>query len=371
MAALNFSANKGATATFEGSHVVIQRAYSVGGDFFDLTFDTTEETVNKLRPLGPKVVSNFQAQIEAYLKAAKALDDPANTAFQLEQDKVYALRGNDRTPLADKTVETAAQKFHQLMETPPVTPSPARSIIDRILAQFGGSSILNLLTFGPLPSLHQVTGWAAAITGPIRFGQACYNAFMGASKLESLIKAAAGVSEFVMGLSALKVGSLTFDDGLEACIVAGGLHLLSDLKDLFLWASQGKPLPEKFIWNFLLHLALVVGPTLLLTLTFSNPITAILAIAVPAAIAFISFAMANGIFKTMKWWEVVLYFVPITASIYLSTLGLTPDDVAAIAMGISVAIMALKLATKYVAKKCCTTDSSVEKPQPEPQLKTA
>ncbi|HEX2582501.1 MAG TPA: hypothetical protein VHL30_00095, partial [Chlamydiales bacterium] len=232
-----YQPRKKATAEFTPTSIVIKKAYRVNGTFYDLTYETNNVTVQKLRRVDPhQLVQTFQQQMEAYLNDKDALLNPEEVSLEWTDEQIATIF-QDTWGAIDAPAEDDASLEGVLKKS-------VSGALEGIRVTAGTVSKLNLLTYGPVPNLSSITGGATLASGLIGVGQKGYEAYSAfkegkaAEGMESVIKTTAAGAEVVTGIAALGAGSAMM--GPIACAVAAGTNLLINFKDLFLWASEDK-----------------------------------------------------------------------------------------------------------------------------------
>ncbi len=368
-----------AKARFENGKVVLEKAYSLNGKFYDITYETNQVTIQKLQKMEPeKLIKTLQDQMKAFLTASEALVAPEKTSFQLSAKKVYAKTEDKKRYSISEKVDFSTNKnmgeivrtFHESVELAgrdladaadleeegdsaenPIKKGILGGVIDSARITTGAVSKLNLLAYGPVPTLSPVTGAATLASGVIGVGQNGYQAYSNfkagetADGIESIVKAAGAGAEVVSGVVALSTGPSTM--GAIAYSIAVGSNLLINLKDLILFISTDKPLPPNFWWSFLSNTTMFIGSILVLAGVFSNPFTALAVLGGLALLALVGFIIANKdtvqeILSKMEWWETILFIAPIVISIGISAAGV--PHATWIGLGVSAGTFLLNLA---------------------------
>jgi hypothetical protein len=287
--------------------------------------------------------------MEAYLNDKDALLNPEEVSLEWTDEQIATIF-QDTWGAIDAPAEDDASLEGVLKKS-------VSGALEGIRVTAGTVSKLNLLTYGPVPNLSSITGGATLASGLIGVGQKGYEAYSAfkegkaAEGMESVIKTTAAGAEVVTGIAALGAGSAMM--GPIACAVAAGTNLLINFKDLFLWASEDKELPENFWWNFMSNLAMFIGPVLLLAGVLSNPYVALGVLLGLAILAMTGFIMANKdalqeMLSKMDWWEKILFAAPIVISISLTAAGV--PNAMWIGLGVSVGAALLNLLGKKFLK---------------------
>jgi hypothetical protein len=359
---------------YTNESVTIKNAYSIAGQSYDIKFESTKDTIQKLHDLqAGALIQSLQDQMHAYLTAANALRAPDQTSFLLKNNRVFSVVGQQEDDITDiqlaqnVTVATIAANFQRLVAKPPqsnplsstlssqaspsqampssIAPAPVAlpapvSQWDKTLAPLELSSASNLLTFDPdlnLTNLGETAGLSAGFSGLTKLARTVTECASGkVGKTEAVVKALAATSEGITGLAtgAEKLGLQKSAPIIFS--VSKGLNLLVDLKDLINHVVNGAELPEHFWRRFVYDIIMCVA----LVLFFTAFKEAFLILAIVALLASI---VANGhvlkeMFMQKRWAEMVVFIISHSLPFALAILGV--PNAGLINIGVSVALTA-------------------------------